>query len=408
MKENIQTELEKGKEYDNQFGYLVFEGEYNNGQYWNGNLKGLKLINGYGKGEMHDHKGNLIFKGEYQNGRIWKGREYCYKYGKDKDILSYEREYLKGKKNGYAKEYGCFGNLEFEGVYKDEVRVEGRKIYINSEGTILYDLQYLNEKGLQKGKKYDINGHLIYEGGLHNSYRRGEGKEYDINGNLIFEGEFYLENKRGREYNSKGKLIFEGEYDKNGKIANGIKYDYLRNNKLLKESQIINGEINGKVKEYFRGSLVFEGEYLNHKRNGKGKVYNSKGQLVFEGEYRDGKPWSGKGYNDQGKIEYEIKKGNGKIKEYHDGILIFEGFYLNRERNGKGKEYDFLFRYLKYEGEYKNGKKNGKGKEYYKNQLIFEGEFIDGKKHGKGKEYFNGELVYEGYYVNDKRFDNNN
>ena len=35
------------------------------------------------------------------------------------------------------------------------------------------------------------------------------------------------------------------------------------------------------------GKLKFEGEYLNGKRNGKGKEYND-GKLEFEGEYLNG------------------------------------------------------------------------------------------------------------------------
>ena len=35
--------------------------------------------------------------------------------------------------------------------------------------------------------------------------------------------------------------------------------------------------------------LTFEGEYLNGRRNGKGKEYNYNGQLIFDGEYLDGK-----------------------------------------------------------------------------------------------------------------------
>ena len=31
--------------------------------------------------------------------------------------------------------------------------------------------------------------------------------------------------------------------------------------------------------------MRFEGEYLNDKRNGKGKEYEENGKLVFEGEY---------------------------------------------------------------------------------------------------------------------------
>ena len=36
---------------------------------------------------------------------------------------------------------------------------------------------------------------------------------------------------------------------------------------------------NGKLKEYFdEGNLFFEGEYLNRKRNGKGKDYQNNGK----------------------------------------------------------------------------------------------------------------------------------
>ena len=36
-------------------------------------------------------------------------------------------------------------------------------------------------------------------------------------------------------------------------------------------------------------NILFEGEYLNKKRNGKGKEYYEDGELKFEGEYLNGK-----------------------------------------------------------------------------------------------------------------------
>ena len=44
-------------------------------------------------------------------------------------------------------------------------------------------------------------------------------------------------------------------------------------------------ETNIKGKEYDGESdnLLFEGEYKNGKRNGKGKEYNDVGELIFEG-----------------------------------------------------------------------------------------------------------------------------
>ena len=58
--------------------------------------------------------------------------------------------------------------------------------------------------------------------------------------------------------------------------------------------------------------------------------------------------------------EYIIKK------EYHsNGILAFEGEYLNGQRNGYGKQYDKEGR-LEFEGKFSYGKIwKGKGKAYY-------------------------------------------
>jgi hypothetical protein len=39
--------------------------------------------------------------------------------------------------------------------------------------------------------------------------------------------------------------------------------------------------------------LIFEGEYLNNEKNGKGKEFEN-GKLLFEGEYLKGKIWNGK------------------------------------------------------------------------------------------------------------------
>ena len=58
---------------------------------------------------------------------------------------------------------------------------------------------------------------------------------------------------------------------------------------------------------------MFEGEYLNGKRNGKGKQYDIDGFLIYESEYLNG-------------------KRNGHGKEYYRGNLRFEGEYLNDKR----------------------------------------------------------------------------
>ena len=154
------------------------------------------------------------------------------------------------------------------------------------------------------------------------------------------------------------------------------------------EGDCLNGKRNGKGKEYyFDGNLRFEGEYLNGKRNGKGKEIDYVNhKIIFEGEYKKNFRWNGKGYDKNNNIVYELKNGNGYVKEYNDyGKLKFEVKFLNGKKHGKCKEYDFNGS-LNFEGEYFYGIRHGKCKEYnYDGSLKFEGEYKNGLKwNGKG------------------------
>ena len=137
---------------------------------------------------------------------------------------------------------------------------------------------------------------MIYE------LKDGKGfiKNYEENMH-IFEVEFLNGEKsgKGKEYNIDKKLIFEGEY--------------------------LNDKRNGQGKEYYsNGNILFEGQYYYGHRL-KGKEYYLNGKLEYEGEYLYDTKWNGKGYNRNGKIIYELKDGEGKVREYKKGKLIFEG-----------------------------------------------------------------------------------
>ena len=259
----------------------------------------------------------MVFEGEYLNNRRWLGILYD---KKDKNI-----KYKLTNGKGFAKEYNFKSNLIFEG-------------------------EYLNGKRF-KGKEYYDNGKIKFVGNYYQG-RRWNGTAYDLNEQILSKFE-----------NGKGYLIDE--------------YEFFPTQKY--EGEYINGELNGKGKVY-TDKIIFEGEFKNRNRNGKGKRYNINGELKFEGEYlynckRRGKAyvnnklefegeyflnkkWNGKGYDENGNIIYELKNGNGKVKEYHDfdDKLIFEGEYLNGKRNGNGKEYDNKGNII-YEGKYLNGKK---------------------------------------------------
>ena len=300
----------------------------------------FKIIkwNGYKKEEYNN---SIKFKGEYLNGkRNGKGKEYR------KEKLIFEGEYLKGKR-WKGKAYNQQGKLlsEFENGngYGIEYITEEyiTKKYLNSffiswDFLVVYDGTFLN------GERYDgiieeyYKGELFFIGKLFNGEINGEVKEYNINGDLIFEGEYL----NGKRWNGKG-------YKKEGEI----------------EYEIKNG--NGYVKEYnIHGDLIFEGEYLNGERyNGKECQYERivknfdlrfdiKLEKKSEAEYLNGKIW-----NEVCKKGSLIENGKRYFKEFDKyGKLIFEGEYLNGERNGKGKEYNYEG-FIIYEGEYLNGKR---------------------------------------------------
>ena len=152
---------------------------------------------------------------------------------------------------------------------------------------------------------------------------------------------------------------------------------------------------------------MFEGEYLNDYPNGKGTEYYDNGQIKFIGEYSNGKRWNGNGYDIYGNKKFEIKEGKGHIKEYedHNYNLIFEGDYLNGEKNGYGKEF-YKNGYIKFEGEYLNEKRwNGKIYDKYGNN---EYEIKEGKVYIKEYNEFNDKLLFEREYLNGEKEKENN
>ena len=106
----------------------------------------------------------------------------------------------------------------------------------------------------------------------------------------------------------------------------------------------------GKVREYYKDDLLYDGEYLNGMKNGKGKDYDYITQkLSFKGEFLKGKRWNGEGY-DNDNIQYVMKKGKGLYHKYDSkGKLIYNIEYSSLKKNGEIKEYNENCE-LKFEG----------------------------------------------------------
>ena len=88
----------------------------------------------------------------------------------------------------------------------------------------------------------------------------------------------------------------------------------------------------GKVKEFYDyGNILFEGDYFNGLKQGKGIKYNKNGNIEFSGNYLNGERSNGIEKNIIKKeiiIWRRILNGirYGKLKEYFNNVnLLFKG-----------------------------------------------------------------------------------
>jgi hypothetical protein len=189
----------------------IFEGEFNNGLFWNGifyhddsykyNIKITgKINNGCGTVEEYDYNCFLAFKGIYKDGKRFSGIEY----------------------NSHQQKI-------FEGVYHDNLRWTGN-FYSPDEKKIN---KIIEGNGINI-KEYDSNGELVFKGVFKNGKRfTGKGKEYyKQNGKLKFKGKFKdFMHYKGILYNINGDKEYEGLFN-NGKKNEILLFKQDKNNML--------------------------------------------------------------------------------------------------------------------------------------------------------------------------------
>ncbi|PHR71392.1 MAG: hypothetical protein COA67_06725 [Lutibacter sp.] len=158
---------------------------------------------------------------------------------------------------------------------------------------------------------------------------------------------------------------------------------------------------NGKGKKQYTDA-IYEGEFKNGERSGKGKYAWSNGNS-YDGEYKNDKR-NGKGLflwkigdKYDGESVDDFRTGKGKYT-WASGDS-YEGDFVKNKTEGFGTH--IWESGNKYVGEYKNSKRNGQGTFTYAKGSKYIGEYKDNKFHGFGKEYDeNGLLFYEGNYIN--------
>ncbi len=197
--------------------------------------------------------------------------------------------------------------------------------------------------------------------------------------------------------------IYEGEFLEKKREGFG-KYSF-NNNNYYYIGQWKNDKINGKGKLFNNNELIYEGEFVNYQFEGNGKYIYQDGSFYI-GQFLNNKK-HGKGilYYKNGNIKYDGYfvfdnfVGNGKYI-YEDGAFYY-GNFLNNKKNGKGILYNKNGT-IKYIGDFKDDKYEGEGKYIYGNGMFYIGQWKNNKKNGKGK-LFNkkNNIIEEGDFVED-------
>ncbi|MCY9549827.1 AAA family ATPase [Lysinibacillus xylanilyticus] len=206
---------------------------------------------------------------------------------------------------------------------------------------------------------------------------RGGVKKNDF-GHDVYDG-------KGTLFDQEGELLFEGEFVNHMKQGNGIMY--------------------------LKGQMIYQGEFIQNKKQGNGILYKD-GQVYYEGHFRNDLM---EGY---GILYYEedvIAPFKESREQYpHLNQPQYEGDFVHGMKKGKGKQY-YPSGFFQYEGDFIWNHMQGAGKLYYAPEspsteelakgvtsLQYEGYFFEDMKHGKGKNYSRqGELVSEGQFKED-------
>ena len=176
------------------------------------------------------------------------------------------------------------------------------------------------------------DGVVLYSGSFNDGYLDGKGEIHFDNGFLI-KGEWARGVLRSGSIYGNNHLLYTGEFDRNKR--------------------------NGKGEQYENGQLLYCGSFVDDAWTGRGEKLDSFGVVEYRGGFRsgvyhgfgtlfkDGKKWI-HGYWREGKPA-------GIMREYMDGVLVYEGEMKDLERDGVGCVF---YGKMCYEGEFICGKIN--------------------------------------------------
>ena len=291
-------------------GILFYEGYFKNG-YRQGN------------GKQYDRQGNVVLQGLFDMGKKLSIKEmtemngYWIEYDTNGQLVNVSKRDEYGRKNDICYFYNSEGEICKISKWKDGIEIS------TSGSCVIFDV---------------VQG-IWFQGRYKNGLRVGRGKEYDDNGVIKFDG-FFCNGKRLNMIKMKEMNGYWKEVDDEGKLLNISKRNdsgemngtcYLFNDdgeickiseyKKNKEIRILKSFINNIMIEYYKGVKRYEGEYINslvfhYPRNGMGREYDYETRsVIYEGNYYNG-------------------KRHGAGKSFYNKVVQYDGIWINGTTKG--------------------------------------------------------------------------
>ncbi|BBH23230.1 hypothetical protein Back11_45750 [Paenibacillus baekrokdamisoli] len=174
------------------------------------------------------------------------------------------------------------------------------------------------------------------------------------------------------------------------KVADGTKLRY--------EGDLMDGKKNGAGKLFYLNKLWYDGQFINDTLDGQGKLYDNSGSLLrYEGQFKNSK-MDGQGirYTNEGTRLYEGQWSVGHYDGfgilYNGSVKVYDGHFLQDQYDGEGKLYN-VSGTLKYEGNFKSGVPNGTGILHFSDSSRYEGDIKNGKMEGVGVYYTSANVI---------------
>ena len=211
-----------------------------------------------------------------------------------------------------------------------------------------------------RGKEYDEDGLLTYEGYFADGLYSGTGTLYE-GGVAVYEGEFAagVYEGTGSLYED-GSLVCQGAFS--GGVANGMGTAYEDGSKCY-EGSFADGLYDGTGTAYYpSGARSYVGGYAEGMREGDGTEYNEDGSVRYKGGFAaDLYEGEGSRYLDNGDVieaQFTAGAANGTIQWYKDGRLWYDGGAEDLTPDGFGTLYNERGKVI-YTGELDQGTLDG-------------------------------------------------